>query len=150
MGYGVLVTHLHNDRQLAPFQVEGIMKPSYNWSYLVFWGMAGVGLGSLLPWVDTIWEDTSSNPELASEKERLSTIEDENTGNSTSGLGADWNPVVRSIGAFVGIAFAIVSSHTFTILDRATSCLGNLPTDYITAQIIMDIYPPGLPHACPC
>jgi len=117
MGYGVLVTHLHNDQQLAPFQVEGIMKPSYNWSYLVFWGVAGVGLGSLLPWVDTMWEDTSSNPELAPEKERLSTIEDEDTGNSTSGLGADWNPVVRSIGAFVGIAFAIVSSQAFPVLD---------------------------------
>lgn len=25
-------------------------------------------------------------------------------------LGADWNPAVRSIGAFVGIAFAIVST----------------------------------------
>jgi hypothetical protein len=115
MGYGVLVTHLHNDQQLAPFQVEGIMKPSYNWSYLVFWGVAGVGLGSLLPWVDTMWEETASNPELTFEKERLSMIEDEDTGASTSGLGADWNPVVRSIGAFVGIAFAIVSSSAFSI-----------------------------------
>lgn len=26
-------------------------------------------------------------------------------------LGADWNPVVRSIGAFIGIAFAIVRDH---------------------------------------
>ncbi|KAI9871101.1 MAG: hypothetical protein M1830_003310, partial [Pleopsidium flavum] len=26
---------------------------------------------------------------------------------SGSGMGADWNPVVRSIGAFIGIAFAI-------------------------------------------
>jgi hypothetical protein len=113
MGYGVLVTHLHNDRRLAPFQVEGIMKPSYNWSYLVFWGVAGVGLGSLLPWIDTMWEDTSNNPELVSEKERLSAVEDEDTGSSASGLAADWNPVVRSIGAFVGIAFAIVSSQLF-------------------------------------
>lgn len=118
MGYGVLVTHLHNDRRLAPFQVEGIMKPSYNWSYLVFWGVAGVGLGSLLPWVDTMWEESASNPELTSEKERLSTVEDEDIGSSTSGLGADWNPVVRSIGAFVGIAFAIVSSNAFSILDQ--------------------------------
>lgn len=118
MGYGVLVTHLHNDRQLAPFQVEGIMKPSYNWSYLVFWGVAGVGLGSLLPWVDTMWEETASNPELTSETERLSTVEDEETGTSASGLAADWNPVVRSIGAFVGIAFAIVSSYHISILGQ--------------------------------
>lgn len=116
MGYGILVTHLHNDRRLAPFQVEGIIKPSYNWSYLVFWGVAGVGLGSLLPWVDTMWEDTALNPEIASEKDRNSTLEDEETGSSASGLAADWNPVVRSIGAFVGIAFAIVSSFFSFIL----------------------------------
>jgi hypothetical protein len=109
MGYGVLVTHLHNDRRLAPFQVEGIMKPSYNWSYLIFWGVAGVGLGSLLPWVDTMWEDRAINPENTSVKDRNGQLEDEETGSSTSGLAADWNPVVRSIGAFVGIAFAIVS-----------------------------------------
>jgi hypothetical protein len=113
MGYGVLVTHLHNDRRLAPFQVEGIIKPSYNWSYLVFWGVAGVGLGSLLPWVDTMWEDTAMNTKIASEKDRNSPLEDEETSSSASGLAADWNPVVRSIGAFVGIAFAIVSSLLF-------------------------------------
>lgn len=119
MGYGVLVTHLHNDRRLAPFQVEGIMKPSYNWSYLVFWGIAGIGLGNLLPWVDTMWEDTAGNPELTLEKEGLSTVEDEDTVSSASGLAADWNPVVRSIGAFVGIAFAIVGSHFFSPLSTS-------------------------------
>lgn len=39
--------------------------------------------------------------------------DDQPASRSGSGLAADWNPVVRSIGAFVGIAFAIVSS-----LDR--------------------------------
>jgi hypothetical protein len=106
MGYGVLVTHLHNDQGLAGFQVEGLIKPSYNWSYLVFWGFAGVGLGSLLPWVDTKWEETTSSPETSFEKEAVGAIEDEGPVEDSS---TNWNPVVRSIGAFVGIAFAIVS-----------------------------------------
>jgi hypothetical protein len=109
MGYGVLVIHLHNDQKLAPFQVEGIIKPSYDWHYLMFWGAAGVGLGSLLPWIDTIWKDTTPNPGPVPEKERLSAADDEDAASSAPGLAADWNPVVRSIGAFVGIAFAIVS-----------------------------------------
>lgn len=113
MGYGVLVTHLHNEQGLAQFQVEGFIKPSYNWSYLVFWGVAGVGLGSLLPWVDTVWEETASSIGAVPEKERLSAIEDDDLDSNSSKLSADWNPVVRSIGAFVGIAFAIVSSLSF-------------------------------------
>lgn len=113
MGYGSLVTHLHNDQRLAPFQVEGIIKPSYNWSYLVFWGVAGVGLGSLLPWVDTMWEDTTT--EQYSEKERHGSVVEDDADSDDSGFASDWNPVVRSIGAFVGIAFAIVS-HIFYLL----------------------------------
>jgi hypothetical protein len=111
MGYGTLVTHLHNDQQLAPFQVEGIIKPSYNWRYLVFWGVCGVALGSLLPWVDMLWEDSGSDihSPLSLEKDANGTAEDDVAARSDSGLAADWNPVVRSIGAFVGIAFAIVS-----------------------------------------
>lgn len=113
MGYGTLVTHLHNDQKLAPFQVEGIIKPSYDWRYLVFWGVCGVGLGSLLPWVDMLWEDTDSDiSPLSLEKDRIVVVEEDGVVSSGSGLGADWNPVVRSIGAFVGIAFAIVSLTT--------------------------------------
>jgi hypothetical protein len=109
MGYGVLVTHLHNDQKLAPFQVEGLIKPRYDWSYLIFWGAAGVGLGSLLPWVDTLSEDLALETQPGSENEGQSSVEGED---ATSASPADWNRVVRSIGAFVGIAFAIVSPHT--------------------------------------
>jgi len=103
MGYGVLVRHLHDDRQLAPFQVEGIIKPRNDWRYLVFWGVAGVLLGSLMPWVDTLF--------LESEEEVVSgsaEAEGEEEGSESGIFGADWTPVVRSVGAFVGIAYAIV------------------------------------------
>ncbi|KAG4435425.1 hypothetical protein IFR05_009099 [Cadophora sp. M221] len=102
MGYGVLVRHLHDDRQLAPFQVEGIIKPRNDWRYLVFWGVAGVLLGSLMPWVDTLFLDS---------REEATPVSGEGEGREESGesgiFGADWTPVVRSVGAFVGISYAI-------------------------------------------
>jgi len=98
MLYGLLVRHLHDERQFAPFQVEGMIKPRNDWRYLVLWGVAGVALGSLLPWVDTFWESDGQGT-LVKEETKV-----ENVG----GFAADWTPVVRSVGAFVGIAFAIV------------------------------------------
>lgn len=67
----------------------------------------------MLPWVDMLWEDTDSDiSPLSLEKDRIVVVEEDGVVSSGSGLGADWNPVVRSIGAFVGIAFAIVSLTT--------------------------------------
>lgn len=126
MGYGLLVTHLHDDRKVAPFQVEGIIKPSYNWPYLVFWGVAGIGLGSLLPYVDTLWEENLSSPQyMNTPKERASSPEEEEEATPGSGLAADWTPVVRSIGAFVGIAFAIVCHFSFQLFYYGLSIHAN-------------------------
>lgn len=112
MGYGVLVRHLHDDQQLAPFQVGGLIEPSNDWRYLVFWGVAGVALGSLLPWVDTLFSAGSKEPveeygdkKISSPNQIVKPGEDLD---SNSILDADWTPVVRSVGGFVGIAFAIV------------------------------------------
>ncbi|ESZ93660.1 hypothetical protein SBOR_5965 [Sclerotinia borealis F-4128] len=103
--YGLLVRHLHDDRHLAPLQVESIIKPSHDWRYLVFWGIAGVGLGSLLPLVDKLWEEKMRSPFGnyigASSEEAI------DASDSQGILGGDWILAVRSVGAFVGIAFAI-------------------------------------------
>lgn len=72
-----------------------------------------VALGGLTPWVDIFWEDVlrvekdafKSNDRIGSDAKFQE--DDEAPGASPTALGADWNPVVRSIGAFVGIAFAI-------------------------------------------
>ncbi|EEQ33316.1 INSIG domain-containing protein [Microsporum canis CBS 113480] len=96
--YGVIIMHLHDSPQMAallplhiPVRVEVINFGLVWWHYLVFWGVAGVALGNLLPWFDVMWED------FMGEKPVKKTSE------------AGWNPMVRSIGAFVGVAFAIVS-----------------------------------------
>ncbi len=139
LAYGVIITHLHDDQRLAPVKVVGIKR--YSWAYLIFWGVAGVGLGSLLPWVDVLWEQTLGTEEGIGANRTLkedsrssgtSSEEDERpSSRSGSGMGADWNPVVRSIGAFVGIAFAIVGLHCplyepTNMSPRSGNCRGNL------------------------
>ena len=123
VAYGVIISHLHDSQQVAPVQLEGIKHSS--WRYLVGWGGVGVILGGLLPWVDVLWEEVLGNDKdafasktMVEDTKRPSTSggdEDERPGSRAgSGLGADWNPVVRSIGAFVGIAFAIVRRDALT------------------------------------
>lgn len=115
MAYGIVISQLHDTQHVAPVQIEGIER--WSWGYLVGWGGVGVLLGGLLPWVDIFWEEVLGDDKdvfarkLGSDDTRSANTnsdEDERTGSrSGSGLGADWNPVVRSIGAFIGIAFAI-------------------------------------------
>lgn len=92
--YGLLITHLHDRQAIAPVKVEGLDR--HSWPYLVFWGLAGIGLGEALPYLDQLW--------AADEDDEAEEAEDERRGSRLQG---DWLDVVRSIGAFVGIAFAI-------------------------------------------
>ena len=127
VAYGVIISHLHDTQQVAPVQLEGVQHSS--WKYLVGWGGVGVILGGLLPWVDMLWEEVLGDEKdvfVSNSKStglrRLSTAggdEDERpVSHAGSGSGADWNPVVRSIGAFVGIVFAIVSGRAHTAIDQ--------------------------------
>jgi len=101
--YGALVGQLHDNKELyiAPVEVKGIN--SAGWAYLVFWGLAGVGMGCALPWVDSLWE-------RGGQEEEVDDGLDEGRGDRKRGLGGvEWSDVVRGVGAFVGVAFAIVS-----------------------------------------
>ncbi|KAK1750646.1 putative insig domain-protein [Echria macrotheca] len=103
MGYGVLVTRLPKQRTLSPAfeDIARVESGTLDWRYLAFWGVAGVVLGSLLPWFDRVWEDAFS----ARRKQPSSSPK---SGGGAAGRGeADWALVVRGIGAFVGIVFAI-------------------------------------------
>jgi Insulin-induced protein (INSIG) len=121
IAYGTLVTHLHDNQQLAPVKVEAFDR--HSWSYTIFWGLAGVALGTLLPLVDSIWSEAGGLTERSGSPVRRrgssSSVDGEETG-ERSGFAADWTPVVRSVGAFIGIAFAIVSiSNSFHCLSTA-------------------------------
>lgn len=115
VAYGVIISHLHDTEHVTPVRIEGIER--WSWGYLMGWGGVGVLLGGLLPWVDIFWEEVlgddktvfSSNPRPEESRTASGSGDEEQRPASRlgSGLGADWNPVVRSIGAFIGIAFAI-------------------------------------------
>ena len=131
MAYGVIVSHLHDHQQVTPVQLEGIEQSS--WVYLMAWGGVGVLFGGLLPWIDVLWEEIlGRDKEVFASKTKVSKSTDVSNeqsprpaSRSGSGLGADWNPVVRSVGAFIGIAFAIVSRaiiQAFVTLYEANQC----------------------------
>lgn len=88
--YGLIISHLHDTRQLAAVRVGGVDRRS--WIYSASWGLFGVALGSLLPYVDLVWDGQKVEKEI--EK-------------NDSPISEQINDVVRSVCAFVGIAFAI-------------------------------------------
>jgi hypothetical protein len=141
MLYGLLVRHLHDEQQLAPFGVEGIIKPRNDWTYLVFWAVAGVAWGSLLPWVDTLYADRDGDgSEHESEiRERTSGAPEDKAARPVGIFGADWTPVVRSVGVFVGIAFAIVRTPIASILATVVLIFG-------LEKAPLDLDPPGVSH----
>ena len=124
--YALLITHLHDHRELAPVRVE-LNRGS--WMYLVCWGVGGVLLGEALPWADTFWMD---DDEDALQREAVKNR------NSAKGLDG-WLDVVRSIGAFVGIAFAIRKLPWQSTLQLSlTLALANPAVWYL-----IDRSPPG-------
>lgn len=103
--YGLLISHLHDG---------GSHPTAFPWTYLALWGLAGVVLGGLLPWIDSVTASQQQKPrprqqekgegEGEQPEEQVTTAGAREAGRTT-----DWAAVVRGIGAFVGIVFAIVS-----------------------------------------
>ncbi|RMJ21676.1 INSIG domain-containing protein [Aspergillus sp. HF37] len=100
--YGIITVHLHENHWITPVKLEDIHYYE-SWQYLGFWGLAGVALGNVLPWLDLFVEDSAV---FGRSKE----VKSPGSG-SGDGDGAErtpsWVAVVRSVGAFVGIAFAM-------------------------------------------
>ena len=135
VAYGFFMLHLHDHPNLAPAEVTGLRSLN-RWSDSLFWGGAGVVSGSLLPWIDTIWERRFGHGGALHDQNRprkgtSSAVkspddhgddDDDDDDDSNSGTTdhrsltpitvppptSDWSLVVRSVGALVGIAFAIV------------------------------------------
>lgn len=131
--YGLLISHLHDKRDMAPVRVDGIDHSS--WFYVAFWGVAGVALGQALPWIDCFWAENNGDVDWE--------VIDDNNGREKSGGivrgTGGWNDVVRSVGAFVGIAFAIRKLPWQSTLQLSlTLALANPAVWYL-----IDRSPPG-------
>ena len=103
--------HLHDERRLTPVKVEGMEQ--YSWWYLTAWGVTGILLGNLMPWVDTLWENTVGDHTAG----KTAKVEAKGVGSNKADrpasrggndLGAGLTPIVRGMGVFFGVAFAIV------------------------------------------
>jgi hypothetical protein len=102
VGYGVLVMHFQSDQKSPMAALRDVpARSEVHWIALLFWGVAGIILGALLPWFDKVWDDRLGD-EQSGEAAGISEKEQ-------ADAGTDWAFVVRAIGAFVGIVYAIVS-----------------------------------------
>ncbi|KAI8935954.1 hypothetical protein NX059_007460 [Plenodomus lindquistii] len=149
--YGLIVSQLHETRQLAAVHVQGVDRRSR--LYLPSWGLFGLVLGSLLPYVDLVWDSRR----LESNRQGREPDKHE------SPISEQINDVVRSIAAFVGIAFAIrrlpwqstlqltltlalVNPALWYILDRSKPGLSfSLIVTSILTSFIFLSYPNALP-----
>lgn len=137
--YGVIVSHIHETKQLAAIHVEGVDQKGH--AYLATWGLFGVALGSLLPYVDLLWNTQSSESEEIQPGGKEAEEHD-------PPISEQVNDVVRSVAAFIGIAFAIVS-----ILSPKICFFGNPPSPFqkliqnLPAPPPVAIDPPTYPHA---
>ncbi|KAL7947298.1 insulin-induced protein domain-containing protein [Trichoderma barbatum] len=106
-GYGVLVTHLHQEQGLLQLPDAGNGMPRYNGSYTAMWGfaLAGVGMGALQPWVDGEWDGVFGCDSEEAEADSVASMHDEDEKQPLPET--DWALVMRAIGVFVGVAFAV-------------------------------------------
>lgn len=104
----MVLTRLQDNSQW-PSLPAGMIQPRQDMYYLAFWGISGVVLGSLLPWIDNVWESTFGREV----EDDASTVDAASSAEADAST--DWTLVMRAIGAFVGIVFAIVSPSALDI-----------------------------------
>lgn len=112
LAYAFVITHLHENRHLAPVKLEGFH--AHSWTYYASWGILSAIVGNIAPLLDFVFEGKTEVEQIHQEKANGIATEpkksQEVSNDSSDGvLRADWNPAVRGIGVFIGIAFAIVS-----------------------------------------
>ena len=118
MGFGSLLTHLHKTQQISPMPMP--TNSSNALYYQIAWGVLGVILGNALPQIDELFDDdeaiadgvaippTNLQKSRTVSTSRVSMSGKDRPSLTDSGLGPIWHSSVRSIGAFMGIAFALV------------------------------------------
>ncbi|KAH8674027.1 insulin-induced protein-domain-containing protein [Xylariales sp. PMI_506] len=101
--YGALVARFRDGQNKLTGQKVDEALMTRDPGYMMFWGVSGVALGVLLPWFDGVWEGVFGEEEV-DEPTEYAVLEDEDAENRR---GTDWTLVMRGVGAFVGICFAI-------------------------------------------
>ncbi|CAK3851979.1 insig domain-containing [Lecanosticta acicola] len=124
MLYGLLISHLHDRQKIAPVPMD---LDRTRWSYLLSWGCIGALLGEALPWADVLWQPEDN------------AVEDDEQQRKNGRAMDAWMDVVRSMGAFIGIAFAIRKLPWQSTLQLSlTLALANPAVWYL-----IDRSPPG-------
>ncbi|KAL5342615.1 insulin-induced protein-domain-containing protein [Aspergillus crustosus] len=96
VAYGIITIHLHENHWITPVKLD--YAHFYGqWEYVGFWGLTGVAVGNVLPWLDSYLNGAADG----------SAHEKRSNNRQDSELALSWPAVVRSVGAFVGIAFAM-------------------------------------------
>ncbi|KAL4890924.1 insulin-induced protein-domain-containing protein [Aspergillus ambiguus] len=93
--YGIITVHLHENHWITPVKLENTHFYG-SLEYLGLWGIAGVALGNVLPWLDTFSEEGTVDSAKHARNEA-----------ETQERTRSWVAAVRSVGAFVGVAFAM-------------------------------------------
>ncbi|KAL4921297.1 insulin-induced protein-domain-containing protein [Aspergillus aurantiobrunneus] len=95
--YGIITIHLHENHWITPVKLEYTHLYG-SWEYLGLWGITGVAIGNALPWFDSYLDGAIG---------RSTEGKQSNSDPESAELALSWPAVVRSVGAFVGIAFAM-------------------------------------------
>ncbi|GIJ82319.1 hypothetical protein Asppvi_000826 [Aspergillus pseudoviridinutans] len=98
VAYGVITVHLHENHWITPVKLENVRYYD-SWQYLGLWGLAGVALGNVLPWLDSFAGEWDTD--------RSGTAKGQGNNRPSEDRTPAWVTVARSVGAFVGIAFAL-------------------------------------------
>ncbi|KAI6248089.1 hypothetical protein HI914_03214 [Erysiphe necator] len=106
--YGLLIQHLQDKPDLIFHEVQNDTQHNISRLYLFLWGISGVAIGSLVPRVDASFSlHSSSSNKQNSPKDSAYALNEDSKMEENNLLRQDWTPVIRSVGAFVGIAFAL-------------------------------------------
>lgn len=128
IAYGVITVKLHENHWITPVKLENIHYYD-SWQYLGFWGLAGIALGNSLPLLDGWRESKSVEKDTQEESEDCT---------------PSWVTVARSVGAFVGIAFAMVSEISRSLVQDANILF------FFSAETSLAIHHASIADSRPC
>ena len=112
-GYGVLLGRFQGRSEWLSKSsfAEGVIELERDWMRLAFWGCAGLVWGGSMPWIDQLWENDQDEEQ---EEEMAATVDVDLSSQDGHSPTTDWALVMRGIGAFAGIVFAMVSKALFS------------------------------------